>query len=104
MSQKGKEIAINTNAQLFQNGEKIDRIHDKLVDINGDLKKAEKNAKEITSFWYYLKQKVKGVFGGNKQEQKVDKVQSIPKQEKYTKSETGVKKGNENYAAVDKDA
>jgi hypothetical protein len=45
-----------------------------LVDINGDLKKAEKNAKEITSFWYYLKQKVKGVFGGNKQEEKVDKV------------------------------
>ena len=44
------------------------------MDINGDLKKAEKNAKEITSFWYYLKQKVKGAFGRGKDEEKVEEV------------------------------
>ncbi len=88
MSEKGKEIAINTNVKMYQNGEKIDRIHDKLVDINSDLKKAEKNAKEITSFWYYLKQKVKGAFGRGKDEEKVEEVQAKPEVEKYTKVET----------------
>lgn len=63
VTQETKIIAVTTNAMAYQNGEKLERIEGKLKGINGQLVKAEDTAKEITSFWYYLKKKVKGVFG-----------------------------------------
>ena len=56
-------MAISTNVELHSNGEKLGRINDHLGEINGDLNKAEHSAKEITSFWYYLKNKVKRMVG-----------------------------------------
>lgn len=37
----------------------MDRINDKTKDINGMLDNSEEKAKEIESYWYYLKSKLK---------------------------------------------
>ena len=63
MSEEAKGTAINTNVQLHEQGKTLNRIEDKLEDTNYELRKAEHSAKQITSFWYRIKTKVKRVFG-----------------------------------------
>ena len=60
-------MAINTNAALHGQGEALTGIDRKYNKINNTLDQSEDTAKEITSYWYYLKNKVKKVLGIKKQ-------------------------------------
>jgi hypothetical protein len=66
LAEESKAVAANTNLQIHAQGEQLDRMHKKAKHINGVLVKSEESAKEITSFWYYMKNKVKKAFGINK--------------------------------------
>lgn len=73
MTEQAIGIAIVTNEAAYDNGKKLERITDKVNTINGKLNTAEKSAKEITSFWYYVKTRVKKAFGMNGNEEDYEK-------------------------------
>ena len=59
-------MAIDTNAELHSQGERMKAMDNKLNKINNTVDKSEETAKEINSYWYYLKNKVKRTFGMTK--------------------------------------
>lgn len=63
MTEEAKTISANTNLMVHQQGEQLQRINDKTKDINGMLDNSEEKAKEIDSYWYYLKSKLKRALG-----------------------------------------
>lgn len=63
MTEEGLRIGRATNEELQRNGETLHRITNKVNSINGTLITAEHHAREIDSFWYSVKAKIKRTFG-----------------------------------------
>jgi predicted nuclease with TOPRIM domain len=58
-----KEKSMSNNVKLQGQGERLDSLQDKVETINGVTVKIEENTKELSSFWYYLKVRVKNLLG-----------------------------------------
>ena len=56
-------MAIDTNLQLHGQGEKLKGMDNKLNKINNTVDKCEETAKQMNSYWYYLKNKIKKAIG-----------------------------------------
>lgn len=63
VTEETKGVAANINLKLYEQGEQLDRMNDKTKDINYTLDKSKETAKQIDSYWYYLKSKFKRAFG-----------------------------------------
>lgn len=63
IAEQTNTMAKDVNVELNGQGEKLVGINQKLNKINNTLDESENTAKEISSFWYRLKNKIKRAFG-----------------------------------------
>lgn len=65
----------------------MDRINDKTKDINVTLDKSKETAKQIDSYWYYLKSKLKRALGFGQTAKKEGSIGSETEKEEEEKTE-----------------
>ena len=80
-AEEANQIAIDTNVELHGQGQKMDGLDKKLGTVNNQLDQCEETAKEINSYWYYLKNKIKRGLGIKKEPTKA--VEDQPKKEEF---------------------
>lgn len=62
LAERIEENAIETQKEVFGQGEKLTRIEDKTDQLDKETDKTKKLSRQIYSFWYYLKDKVAGKY------------------------------------------
>lgn len=57
-----ESTTIETNAELFRQGEQLDRIEDTTNKMDKATDRTQLLSRQIYSFWYYVKDKVRGKY------------------------------------------